>query len=189
MVALVTLLALTGCAGGDDESGSDGTDRPAASPATSSATGTPSGPATGSPTVSPTASGAAEVVDPGPFARTPGGAVYLFTSPTGKLACGFDADGASGFLAGCHARDVVGNLPACDDPDAHGPWAAIHQDRTAATGCQHEGVFFGEETAVLEYGQALEVGDIRCESGRDGVTCQLPDGTGFAASRAEFTAS
>ncbi|MGM7667508.1 hypothetical protein [Microbacterium sp. A93] len=135
----------------------------------------------------PTAEPGWETVDPGDFARSDDSGVYVFESPTGNLACGIDPEGATGFLAGCHARDVVENLPSCDDPDANGPWTAITRDGTAEAGCQREGVFFASGARTLEYGQALEVGDVHCESSEDGMACSLADGPGFTASRAAFT--
>lgn len=128
-----------------------------------------------------------ETVDEERFARSPGSGVYVFESPTGNLACGIDPEGSTGFLAGCHARDVVENLPSCDDPEADGPWTAITREGTAEAGCQREGVFFAPEARTLDYGQALQVGEVRCESSEDGVACSWADGPGFTASRAAFT--
>lgn len=135
----------------------------------------------------PTMEPAWETVDPEDFARSHGSGVYVFESPTGNLACGIDPEATTGFLAGCHARDVVENLPSCDDPEANGPWTAITREKTAEAGCQREGVFFAPDARTLDYGRALQVGDVRCESSEDGVACSWADGPGFTASRAAFT--
>lgn len=170
-----SVLALAGCTGAPGT----GAGSPPATPSAGgdSPAGEPSGTAP---------EPAFTVVGPEEFARDGAFGVHVFESPSGNLACGIDPDGATGFLAGCHARETVENLPACDDPDANGPWAAITREGVAEAGCQREGVFFDPAAQTLEYGQALEVGEVRCESSEQGVTCSLPDGTGFSASRAEF---
>jgi len=45
----------------------------------------------------------------------------------------------------------------------------------------------GDDTPTLDYGSATGVGPFRCVSATTGVTCTVPNGTGFEISRSGIT--
>jgi hypothetical protein len=110
-----------------------------------------------------------------------GGADFL--TPSGNIGCGMDPQGVR-----CDVRGRRFQVPPAPD-DCLLEWGHGVAVRIGTTGyleCAGDTAII-DGLQVLEYGKAVRVGQIVCESRTTGVTCRTDEGHGFTLSREAYT--
>lgn len=173
-LAMVTVVALTGCEEDTNTTSSpttEGTSSSTSTPPPESASPTPGdGPSTPSDTP-PSTTQDPQVADVDEYRV--GDGVY-FSSPTGKIRCGESAG-----MYGCQFSGVIESMPECDDPASNAPMVWADEQGRITAECTNQGIFVQPEMKELPYGSVLPVDDMKFISATDGVTLETPQGTGF----------
>ncbi|WP_415977014.1 hypothetical protein [Rhodococcus sp. 077-4] len=137
--------------------------------------------AAGTPAVPPAPNRDDVNVDARDFER---GGGYFFTSPSGNVFCAFNSSNAPGTIVGCQVRySVPGNTGReCLNTANNTYGVQIQQTGEVRQICTNQGIFVGQDTRVLEYGQVIGVTGTFCRSTEAGITCYNGD-RGFMISR------
>jgi hypothetical protein len=110
-------------------------------------------------------------------------ALKAFRSPTGNIACMLSAKSVR-----CDIAEKTWEAPrpaGCPGEVDYGQGLTMGADGPAEVVCAGDTVL-NPEAVVLEYGQASQIGSIRCESDEEGIECSNNTGGEFSLSREEF---
>lgn len=128
---------------------------------------------------------AATLVELPPSDPDPALAGVGFISPSGGIVCGMGTDASE---VHCRVSEAGWSVPRPEGcPGSESDWEASGVSLDLGRGrfgrCATDSVFV-VDPPVLDYGTAVEVGDVRCTSLRTGTTCQdAVTGEGFRVSR------
>lgn len=137
----------------------------------SSATGSDPAETTAGPP--PSTTGAGSVLEPGD--------VGAFASPSGNILCVMSQTAASCWISDKNWTIDQPDAPECAESD----WGnAIDVAADGVTWPCYTDFIYDPDAAALAYGDAMVVGEFRCDSDRTGVTCRNASGQGFTLARA-----
>lgn len=112
------------------------------------------------------------------------GDIGSFSSPSRNILCMMSKVTASCFISVKHWTIDQPDAPGCAESD----WGGIID--LSAEGVSwpcYTDFSFDFDAPVLAYGDAMVVGEFRCDSAQTGVTCRNASGHGFTIARAEIT--
>lgn len=114
------------------------------------------------------------VLEPGEFGT--------FASPSGNILCFMQQMQASCWISDKQWTIEQPSGPFCDESD----WGnAIDVTTTEVVWPCYTDFIYDPEADALAYGDAMVVGQFRCDSASTGVTCRNQSGQGFTLARAE----
>lgn len=106
-----------------------------------------------------------------------------FASPLGNILCVMTEVAASCWISAKQWTIDQPDGPYCDESD----WGEVIELVAAGpTWPCYSDFLFDLDAPALAYGEAMVVGEFRCDSARTGVTCRNGSDRGFTLARAEF---
>lgn len=105
-----------------------------------------------------------------------------FASPSGNIACVIDAVSARCDIAQMTQQDFT--TPPADCPLDFGGAFGIQAAADKGAALCHGDTVFAPDLPVLDYGQEMSIGDIRCTSEKTGMRCANAAGHGFQIAKA-----